>query len=170
MTPNLVREVTKLTDIREIAEITMKVFLQICWKATLTYGDELSLHIGAKIPYSQKSMAGKEKGEWIVGTRGTPWQLKSEGETIANSEEDAENIREKIRAIENNHISWFVPTPELGFNMGFSNGYELILIPEIEDDSGLPYWEMFTPEAMVLKVGPNAIWSYTSVLHTSVSS
>lgn len=49
--------------------------------------------------------------------------------------------------------------------MGFSNGYELILIPEIEDDSGLPYWEMFTPEAMVLKVGPNAMWSYTSVLH-----
>jgi hypothetical protein len=47
--------------------------------------------------------------------------------------------------------------------MGFSNGYELILIPEIEDDSGLPYWEMFTPEAMVLKVGPNAMWSYNSV-------
>ncbi|MFB2834836.1 hypothetical protein [Floridanema evergladense] len=170
MTPNLVREVTKLTDIREIAEITMKAFLQICWKATLSYGDELSLHIGAKIPYSQKSMVGKEKGEWIVGTRGTPWQLKFGGETIATSEEDAENIRGKVKAIENNHISWFVPTPELGFNMGFSNGYELILIPEIEDDSGLPYWEMFTPEAMVLKVGPNAIWSYTSVLHTSVSS
>jgi hypothetical protein len=25
--------VTKLTDIREIADITMKVFCQICWKA-----------------------------------------------------------------------------------------------------------------------------------------
>ncbi|MFB2876955.1 RNA-directed DNA polymerase [Floridanema aerugineum] len=170
MSNNLVREVTKLTDIREIAEITMKVFLQICWKATLSYGDELSLHIGAKIPYSQKSMAGKEKGEWIVGTRGNPWKLKSGGETIATSNEDAEIIRDKIKAIENNHISWFVPTPELGFNMGFSNGYELILIPEIEDDSDLPYWEMFTPEAMVLKVGPNAMWSYTSVFHTSVSS
>lgn len=170
MTLNLVRKVTKLIDIREIAEITMKVFLQICWKATLSYGDELSLHIGAKIPYSQKSMAGKEKGEWIVGTRGTPWKLKAGGETIVTSEEDAENIRQKIKAIENNHISWFVPTPELGFNMGFSNGYEFILIPEIEDDSALPYWEMFTPEAMVLKVGPNAMWSYTSVLHTSINS
>ncbi|XWK89160.1 MAG: hypothetical protein U7127_03570 [Phormidium sp.] len=123
MTPNLVREVTQLTDIREIAEITMKVFLQICWKATLTYGDELSLHIGAKIPYSQKSMAGKQKGEWIVGTRGNPWQLKSGGETIANSEEDAESIRGKVKAIENNHISWFVPTPELDFNRASSNAF-----------------------------------------------
>lgn len=102
-------------------------------------------------------MAGKEKGEWIVGTRGNPQKLKSEGETIVTSEENAENIRQKIKAIENTHISWFVPTPELGFNMGFSNEYELILIPEIEDDSGLPYWEMFTPEDMVLKVGPNAM-------------
>lgn len=170
MTANLVREVTKLTDIREIAEITMKVFLQICWKATLSYGDELSLHIGARIPYAQKSMVGKEKGEWIVGTRGNPWKLKSEGETIVTSEENAENIREKIKAIENTHISWFVPTPELGFNMGFSNEYELILIPEIEDDSGLPYWEMFTPEDMVLKVGPNAMWSYTSVFDIIVNS
>ena len=59
MATNLIREVTKLTDIKEIAEITMKVFLQICWKANLSYGDELSLHIGARIPYSQKSMAGK---------------------------------------------------------------------------------------------------------------
>ncbi|MCL1462882.1 hypothetical protein [Argonema galeatum] len=163
MTTNLVRKVTKLTDIREIAEITMRVFLQICWKANLSYGDELSLHIGDRIPYSQKSMAGKEKGEWILGTRGTTWKLKSGGETIATSEEDAENIRQQIKAIENIHISWFVPTPELGFNMGFSNGYELILMPEIEDDSGLPYWEMFTPEDMVLKVGPNSIWSYTCI-------
>lgn len=151
----------QLTDIREIAEITMRVFLQICWKANLSYADELSLHIGSRIPYPQKSMAGKEKGEWILGTRGTPWQLKSGGKIITNFDENSENIRQKIKEIENIHISWFVPTTELGFNIGFHNGYQLILTPEADDDSGLPYWEMFTPEDMVLKVGPNAIWSYT---------
>ncbi len=44
----------------------------------------------------------------------------------------------------------------------FSNGCKLILLPNSEDDVDLPYWEIFTPDQMVLKVGPGAIWSYTS--------
>jgi len=35
-----------------------------------------------------------------------------------------------------------------------------MLIPDAEDDSNLPYWELFTPYQMLLKVGPGAIWSY----------
>ena len=106
-------------------------------------------------------MAGKEKGAWILGTRGTAWRLESAGITLVDSENEPEVIRQKVHAIENKKIIIFEPSyPCLALTLTFSNGYQLILVLGIEDSLNLPYWELFTPNQMLLKVGPGPMWSY----------
>jgi hypothetical protein len=167
MTTNLVQQVSKPTDLEQLREITKGVIGKKCWRANLSYGDELSLHIGARLPYSQKSMTGKEKGAWILGTRGTAWKVEYLSETLVTSEDELETIRQKIHAIEDNIITSLETSyPELGLIVMFGNGYKLRLFPSAEEDFDLPHWELFTPYRTVLKVSPGAMWCNTNLLKT----
>jgi hypothetical protein len=157
MNTNLVHKITKSTDLAPLRELTSGVIGETCWRASLSYGDELTLHIGARIPYSQKSMFGQEKGAWILGTRGTAWRLDSPTEILAGSKDDPEILRQKIQAIENTKITVLETSyPELALTVIFNNKFKLMLFPKAEEDSDLPFWEMFTPSQRVLKVGPDA--------------
>ncbi|MBR8838853.1 MAG: hypothetical protein DSM106950_33830 [Stigonema ocellatum SAG 48.90 = DSM 106950] len=163
MIANLVKNITQPSDLEQLNQIINGVIGEICWKANLSYGDELTLQIGARIPYSQKSMAGKEKGAWILGTRTTQWRLNGPSETLVSANDDPEIIRQKVDAIKDSTIAVIETNyRNLALTVTFSNGCQLILLPNSEDDIDLPYWEMFTPDQMVLKVGPGARWSYTS--------
>jgi len=162
MTTNLVHKITKATDLEQIKQITSGIIGEICWKASLSYGDELTLHIGAKIPYPQKSMAGKEKGAWILGTRATVWKLDCATDILATSEDDGEIIKQKMQVIEGNKIIILETSyPSLNLTIGFDNGCQLKLIPNTEDSLDLPDWEIFTPDRMILRVSGTR-WSYTS--------
>ena len=153
--------------VQQVREITTKVIGEKCWRANLSYGDELSLHIGARLPYLQKSMTGKEKGAWILGTRGTAWKLESPSETLVTSEDEPETIRQKIHAIEDNIITALETSyPELSLIVTFGNGYKLRLFPSAGEDFDLPHWELFTPYRTVLQVGPGAVWCNTNLLKT----
>ena len=66
---------TKATDLEKIRQITHPILRENCWEASLSYGGELCLEIGERIPYTNKLMAGQEKGAWRLGTRATPWKL-----------------------------------------------------------------------------------------------
>ena len=159
---HLVQSITEATDLQQLKEIISGVVGETCWAASFSYGDELSLDIGAKVPYSQKLMAGKEKGAWMLGTRATVWELKGTSQTIVTSNDDPETARQKVKVIEGAVITAIETNyPELALTVTFSNGCQLILFPEHDEDSDLPYWEMFTPYHMILKVGPGAKWSFT---------
>ena len=164
MVSNLSKKVTrviKAADLDRLQELTNRAIAEVCWRASLSYGDELSLHIGKKIPYAQKSMSGKEKGEWILGTRATAWSLERARETIATSEEETASLRRKILVLENARIAALQTSyPELGLAVTFDNGCKLTVLPKPEEDTSLPYWELFAPSRMLLKVGPGAIWSW----------
>lgn len=107
-------------------------------------------------------MAGKMKGAWILGAQATSWRLSENTETIVTSSDKTEEIKENISLIEKTTITQFdIGFPDLGITMSFNEKYKLILMPDV-NDYDLPYWELFTPEQMVLKVGAGAIWSYVS--------
>ncbi len=162
MTTNLTKQVKEVTDLAQIKNITNKIVGEICWRASLSYGSELVLHIGAKVPYSQKSMAGKVKGAWILGAQATSWRLSENTKTIVTSSDETEKIKQNISLIENTMITQFdIGFPDLGLTVTFNEKYRLIIMPDV-NDYDLPYWELFTPEQMVLKVGADAIWSYAS--------
>ncbi|NJL09975.1 MAG: hypothetical protein HC908_06730 [Calothrix sp. SM1_7_51] len=163
MTANLVKNITQISDLEEPIQLINRVIGETCWKVCLSYADELTLHIGAKIPYLQKSMLGKEKGEWILGTQATYWQLECQSQTIVSSDDNPEIIKQRINVIENNTIAnTEINYQNLALTVDFSNECRLILLPNIASDVELPYWEMFTPYQMVLKFGPSAVWSYIS--------
>ncbi|NER33364.1 MAG: hypothetical protein F6J93_04745 [Oscillatoria sp. SIO1A7] len=106
-------------------------------------------------------MSGKEKGEWILGTRATAWSLERARETIATSEEETANLRQKILVLENARITALQTSyPELELAVTFDNGCKLTVFSKPEEDTSLPYWELFAPSRMLVKVGPGAVWSY----------
>jgi hypothetical protein len=105
MTANLIKNINQPSDLEQIIQIISGVIGESCWKVSLSYGDELTLHIGERIPYVQKSMVGKEKGSWILGTRATQWRIDSPSETLVTSNDEPEIIRQKIDAIRDSNIS-----------------------------------------------------------------
>ncbi|MBC6421477.1 MAG: hypothetical protein GDA38_07885 [Hormoscilla sp. SP12CHS1] len=157
--PVKVQRRTIFNDLEGVKEITQLIVGETCWRAIMSYGDELVLHAGARIPYSQKSMVGKEKGSWILGTKITEWQLECKGEMLFSSQSLPE-MRDEIHVIEGTKITAFEISTELGLTVEFSNGCQLKLFPNEQDDSDLPYYELFTPDRMVLKVGKGASLSY----------
>jgi hypothetical protein len=44
--------------------------------------------------------------------------------------------------------------------LSFEDDYQLILEPNLEDDSGLAHWELFMPTEQILTVGPGYFWSF----------
>ena len=100
MTVDTIQKITVDEDLSELKQIIRSIIGQICWSASLSYGDELNLDIGGKIPYKQKVMAGKYKGEWILGTRGSEWSLESANGIITSTAEPAEVFKEKVKVIE----------------------------------------------------------------------
>jgi hypothetical protein len=155
--------VTSPADLDEINELVRGISNKKCWKASFSYGDELMLHIGARVAYSSKAMAGHEKGEWLLGTRGTDWSLTSGAEVIVTSDDLSDVSRGKVQLIENTEVNDFqIDYPTLALVIVLGGSYSLSILPDREQRSfDLPYWELFTPNHMLLKVGPNNSWTYT---------
>jgi hypothetical protein len=153
--------VTKREDLDIPKEIVSKVIGETCWKASLSYGDELRLHIGARMPYSHPALRGQEKGAWMLGTQGSAWNLSSSSKTLASSEDTLARINQELYDIEGSTIVAFeIDYPDLLPKIEVSNDRILTLILDSDDDFEIPYWELFTPYRKVLKVGPGTFWSY----------
>ncbi|OCR02618.1 hypothetical protein BCD67_12685 [Oscillatoriales cyanobacterium USR001] len=162
---NIVQKITNNADLEKLTEIITDIIGETCWEARMSYGDELCLEIGARIPYQHKKLAGKEKGSWMLGTRGTDWTLESSTkEIITNSKEAPEVFKEKVKVIENTTITTFETFyPDLILTVEFSNGCQLKIFPDLEDDFDLSYWELFTPYNTLLTLEPGAIWTYKTI-------
>jgi hypothetical protein len=163
MTTPVTQEVTKATDLEGLQAIVRGLLGQSCWRAALSYGDELCLHIGEKVPYAHRALAGQVKGAWIFGTRGTAWRLDAPTETLASSDDDPLLARQRVTAVEGAAVIGFeVGLPDWVLTVSFANGYRLLVLPSPEDDAeDLPYWELFTPEHLRLAFGPGGVWSCT---------
>lgn len=161
MTIELIHQVIDINSIDQLDAIANRVIGEVCWKTTLGYGEELTLHFGKQIPYTHPSMADKYKGTWILGTCGTAWQIdKPSGATITSSDR-LDHLKQEIHQLESNVLrSLRIGYPVLNLVLNFSQGSLLTITPSVHDDEfDLPYWELFTPDHQVLKVGPKSSWS-----------
>ncbi len=155
----ITKKIKKSEDLEDIKRILQGMIGEICWQTSVSYGEELDLHIGDKIPYEEKSMRGKLKGSWILGSRCTDWELKLGNKLIVNSQSD--KIIDKISVIENQTITDInISYPELILSLKFSNQCEFSILPDLEDDSGVSCWELFAPNHKLLQIEPNYLWSY----------
>lgn len=155
------QEIASATDLEKLDEITGELLGKVCWSAKLGYGDELTLDIGGRIARRPLSDLPKEKGEWVLKARASPWWIEpTEGSSAQALPDDTAEL---LRAVEGATITAVETSyPELSLIVTFDSGYTLTLTPEQDEDEeadALAYWEIFGPRASLLEVGPGARWS-----------
>lgn len=160
MTLHLVRQIQTASDLNPLHEIARRAVGELCWKTSLNYRHEITLHFGEPIAYTCHTQLGKDHGSWILGTRGAVWQLEIAGGTTVPGQTGLDGISQALHHLEGHSMTTIEITyPDLRVVVDWSNGDQLILIPT-SDDNDLPDWEIFTPEQRVLQVGPGITWSY----------
>jgi hypothetical protein len=81
-----------------------------------------------------------------------------------DTDEEIEAGKSIAKQLENKKLLEFVIDGQtINLTLGFEDNYQLILEPDIEDDSGLAHWELFMPTAQILTVGPSYLWSCKSI-------
>ncbi|MEW6499776.1 MAG: hypothetical protein AB1589_46030 [Cyanobacteriota bacterium] len=162
-------------DIEQIISvITQPIIGEICHQVRLSYGDELRLDFGQMSAYSHPKLAHLRKGRWQFGTRATPWILKQGDRILTSSltvdidaeinEVEIDTVKKELQQLENKKlINLLVDARNISLTLLFEGDYKLILEPDLEDDSGLSYWELFMPTEQVLTVGPGLFWECKSI-------
>ena len=146
------------SDLQALIQLAGKLIGETCWRVNFSYGDELMLHFGDRLSYRQASMSGQEKGAWILGTRISPWQVYAAGLMVANSETDSIDLIECIRVlIDRRVLAVEIDAATMQLSIGFTDGFSLTLLPELDLDPSLPDWELFMPDGMVVQAG--RVWS-----------
>jgi len=154
---------------RIISMITQPMIGEICRQISFSYGDELELDFGEMTPCDHPKLAHLLKGSWRFGARATPWTLKHIDRVLVSTSEDdtGEEIlfaKEVIKQLENKKLNELIVDAEtVGLTLGFEDNYQLILEPNLDDDSGLAYWELFMPTEQVLTVGSGYFWDCKSI-------
>jgi hypothetical protein len=158
----ITQKVQAPADLDGLHDLTRELVGKACWSAKLGYGDELTLDLGGRVPRLPRSVPPKEKGEWVVRTRATPWTIEP-----ALDDPPEHEVEALLRKIEGATITAVeIGYPDLSLEITFSNQYTLRLVPEPDeeedaDEDGLAYWEIFGPRDAVLEVGPGAVWSFS---------
>jgi hypothetical protein len=152
-----------------IPVITQSLIGEICHQVCFSYGDELKLHFGEMTPYEHPKLAHLLKGSWRFGARATPWTVKQGDRVlVVTSESDTDAETESAKAIvkqleHKKLVDLTVDAETIRLILSFEDDYQLILEPDLEDDSGLAHWELFMPTEQILTVGPGYFWSCKSI-------
>jgi hypothetical protein len=130
-----------------------------CWKVGVSYGDELTLDIGDKLPYKQKVMKGKLKGEYVLGVRDSYWALTLGTKHITDDNEGVDSFLNKVKVTENTLITDIQTDGRFSvLTVTFDNSYTLDVYPTMEEQ-GLDYWELFLPGNEFIHMRPGRILS-----------
>jgi hypothetical protein len=158
--------------------------------ARVTYGGELTLHFGDLKPAQSSKLKGVMYGAYMLGTRSSPWIVKSRSEKLLS------NIQIDVNAsfgrqiskqdIEANpliapesritSVASFVVRPAKGYGLYVrtSDDCAIVILPnesenDAVDEESLPSltdWDLYVPGG-VLRVGPALAWSFKPSANTS---
>ena len=140
------------------------------------YGQELRLDFGQSVPFRSPLLAGRVRGAWVLGTRASPWRVMRSNEFAADAQQDANemDLAELVGAtVTRARVSY----PDLDLTLSFDGGTAFTVSVDRDendhdendhdendhDESILSAWELFTPDRLVLTVGPGRRWSLTPV-------
>lgn len=152
-----------------IPVITQSLIGETCHQVSFSYGDELKLDFGEMTPHKHPRLAHLLKGSWRFGARATPWTLRHKDQVlVVTSESDTDEqiaiAKEIVKQLEHKKLlDLTVEAETIQLTLSFEDNYQLILDPDLEDDSGLAHWELFMPTEQILAVGPGYFWSCKSI-------
>jgi hypothetical protein len=148
-------------DLEPVTQLLNQIVGEVCWRAKVSYAEELYLDIGRIIPY-KLGPHDRVEGTFKIATRGTRWGIVSLIGTLVTSEdEDMDDT--KVEAIVNTLITAYdIDFTTLGLTITFENEMKFVILPVPEDDEwDLPYWELISqPTEQLIDVGPKRTWSY----------
>ncbi|MFM7365107.1 MAG: hypothetical protein ACKO11_11560 [Cuspidothrix sp.] len=162
-------------SILNLNQIIQPIIGETCHQVRFSYGDELRLHFGKMKPYDHPKLKHLCKGSWQLSTRATPWSLTFGNllsgihSSILDMLPDNELAKGLLKMLENTKLTNFALggnhdfTLTLSFEGEDNCNYEFILEPDLEDDSGLAYWELLMPNEQILIVGPGEFWECKSI-------
>lgn len=185
--PDIYQMVKRLEDIDELKTICRGIIGQESFYTRVRFGWSLCLEIGEKIPASLPSMRSKGVvfGSWSLVIHTSNWRIENNiGMLHCSPDTIGSDLNVLVQALNNtNVVSFKIGYPSLGLDVTFENGYRLVLITceDFEDNDKdeviirkgedkptniyveAQCWELFTPEKMVVQIGPfGHKWSYTS--------
>jgi hypothetical protein len=152
-----------------IPVIVQALIGETCNQVSFSYGDELKLHFGEMTPYDHPKLAHLLRGSWRFGARATPWTVKHNNQVlVVTSESDTDEqiaiAKEIVKQLENKKLlDLTIEADTIRLILSFEDDYELILDPDLDDDSGLAHWELFMPTEQILAIGPGYFWSCKSI-------
>lgn len=153
------QKIEQASEIRIVEKLLEGIIGELCWGVRLSFGNELRLEIGPKLP--DPVLKGKEKGHWRLGASTSKWILEIPDSNLVDSNDELVLIKEKIKLIEGNYVNEFkIDWPKLGIEIIFSNQMKLKILPIWNKQSELAHWEFFMPNSMFLRMGPKTNWSY----------
>jgi hypothetical protein len=159
-TVKIIQKIVNPQDLQLLKKLIKPLIGEFCWLVKTSYGDELTIHSGKKIPYTSNKMSHFEKGEWIIGSRASYWQLEAHSETIVDSRCDIEDIKSKSKVIERKTITDIdLSYPEMILTVLFGDEYKLKIFPD-NDGWDLPYWEIFMPDKKLIQLESKTQWTY----------
>ncbi|BBC23491.1 hypothetical protein [Pseudanabaena sp. ABRG5-3] len=153
---------------------------ETCHQVDFSYGDELQLDFGEMTAYAHPKLAHLSKGSWQLSTRATEWTLRQNNKVLI-SEIDNYNKAEidpilwdlnnpeiavlhKVQQLQGKKMNDFIiDVNSMGLILFFEDNYQLVLKTDLQDDSGLSYWELMLPNEQILIVGPGLSWQCKSI-------
>lgn len=149
------------SDLALLCSTVAGLFGKKCWNVAFTYGGELTLHFGRHVPYGVSQMAGKSKGEWMLGTRGTAWRLFTPSGVISSDSGSEECLEGQAKVLEGRKVTNLsVTVPDNVLTLAFGTDHLFLIIPAATDDKhDLPYWELFMPAHQLVAFGPGSRWA-----------
>lgn len=162
-------------SIQNLNQIIQPIIGETCHQIGFSYGDELILDFGEMQPYNHPKLKHLNKGSWQLFTRATPWSLTFGNllsgihSSILDIHPNNEFVERLLQPLENTKLTNFALggnhdfTLTLSFEGEDNYNYKFILEPDLEDDSGLAYWELLMPNEQILIVGPGQFWECKSI-------
>jgi len=153
-------------SIQNLNQIIQPIIGETCHQIGFSYGDELILDFGEMTAYDHPKLADLCKGSWQLCTRATPWYLMMNNMFlfVPLPEYTTDDAQIFLQDLENKKLTNFVIDPNnFQLTLSFEDSYKLILKPDLEDDSGLSYWELMMPNEQILIVSPGMFWECKSI-------
>jgi hypothetical protein len=150
-----------------------------------TYGDELTLHLGARLPPLSPKVT-EPRGSYVLTLRGSDWWLLcgtkgkltlSAHEQVAQPQAAPEVTGQELAKFPSIAAGALVVQADpfsdpggggFGLLLTFSDGSTVLVRPSTDEApepggealAGISDWELFTPYARYLRVGPGPQWAY----------
>lgn len=145
------------------AEISKNLIGQKVSAIKLGVGSFLTLDFGQLHTKLTKTKTGKELihtfGEWHLWVYMCAWRIDKNGKPYIASSDDRTKIAQIIKELFDTVLTkWELLNPSLDTKWYFDDHITLTLFNTSTEDED--QWLLFTPEDMVLTIGPGDTWTY----------